>query len=162
MENEYVNENKQAIIKNIFSVETPNYFEMESTIRISRLLNKIKLDEDKIAKEKNKIRKISAKSIYDAFMDNKCRGNGCKDGIHYYERDKNLNLKDIIQNSNENIFNDFKYYIYDKNKKISWYTRNYIGFSNYTELKKFKKFFDENDHKNNCLYKISNMYILKE
>ena len=159
MENEYVNENKQAIIKNIFSVETPNYFEMESTIRMSRLLNKIKLDEDKIAKEKNKIRKISAKSIYDAFMDNKCRGNGCKDGILYYERDKNLNLKDIIQNSNENIFNDFKYYIYDKNKKIYWYTRNYIGFSNYTELKKFKKFFDENDHKNNCLYKIStNLY----
>lgn len=154
-EREYVNVRKNAIIKNIFSVETPNYFEMESTIRMSRLLNKIKLDEDKIAKEKKKIGKISAKSIYDAFMDNKCRENECKDGIQY-ERNKILNLRDIIQNSNENIFNDFKYYIYDKNKKISWYTRNYIGFSNYTELKKFKKFFDENDHKNNCLYKISN------
>ena len=154
-ENEYVNENQKAIIKNIFSVETPSYFEMESTIRMSRLLNKIKLDEDKIAKEKEIIGKISAKSIYDAFMNGKCHGNGCKDGIHYYERET-IKLSDLIRNSNENIFNDFKYYIYNTDKKISWYTRNYIGFNNYTELKKFKKFFDENDHKNNCLYKMSN------
>ena len=52
--------------------------------------------------------------------------------------------------------NDLGIYIYNryKSKKYYYYTTNYIGFSNYTELKKFKEKFDENDYRNNPLYKI--------
>ena len=35
------------------------------------------------------------------------------------------------------------------------YHRNYIGFKNYKELKKFKKLFNSNDYKNNPLFKLS-------
>ena len=149
--------NDKTMVKNIFSVESPNYFEMETPIRLSKLLNKKKLDENKIKKEKEKIAKISAKSISEAFMEKESYTN--YNDPNYYEFNSSYLLNDIIKNSNENIFDNFKYYIYTNNQNISWYTRNYIGFNNYTELKKFKKYFDENDHKNNDLYKISNLLL---
>ena len=149
--------NDKTMVKNIFSVESPNYFEMETPIRLSKLLNKKKLDENKIKKEKEKIAKISAKSISEAFMEKESYIN--YNDPNYYEFKSSYLLNDIIKNSNENIFDNFKYYIYTNNPNISWYTRNYIGFNNYTELKKFKKYFDENDHKNNDLYKISNLLL---
>ena len=143
------NQNK-AIIKNIFSVTQPNYFEMESKIRLSILLNKIKYDEDKIKKELNKISKISSKTIYDAFIDKKCNRDECLDA-NWIQRESNK-ISEII-NTQESIFYNLNEYILNSN--IIWYTRNFIGFENYTELQKFKLYFDSNDHKNNPLYKIS-------
>ena len=150
---------EKVIVKNIFSVDDPNYFEMESSIRINKLLNKIKYDEEKIKKEYDKISKISPKNIYDSFMDKECEKMGCND--KYYEKFNSTitKLNNIFTNSSEIIFDNYRYNSYIGNSDISWYTRNYIGFNNPKELKRFKKYFDSNDYKNNPLYKISkNLY----
>ena len=120
-----------AIIKNIFSVTQPNYFEMESKIKLSILLNKINMNEDKIKKELNKISKISSKTIYDTFIDKKCNGDECLDSNWTQREFKKIS--EII-NTQEFIFYDLNEYILNSN--IYWYTRNFIGFENYTELKK--------------------------
>ena len=44
---------------------------------------------------------------------------------------------------------------YNDNQDLKLYKRNYIGFRNVEELKKFKKLFNENDHRDNPLYKLS-------
>ena len=44
-----------------------------------------------------------------------------------------------------------------KNKSLNWYTRNYIGFKDINELKKFKYYFDEDDPTNNPLYKMDKL-----
>ena len=41
---------KNYVVKNIFSINRPSYFEMESNIKISLMLNKKNYDEDKIKK----------------------------------------------------------------------------------------------------------------
>ena len=149
----YLTNNGKAIVKNIFSIDDPNYFEMESSIRINKLLNKIKYDEEKIKKEYDKISRISPKDIYDAFMDTECKY--CNDNNYKIYKSTSTKLNNIFTNSSEIIFDNYRYNSYIGNSDISWYTRNYIGFNNKTELNKFKKYFDSNDYKNNPLYKIS-------
>ena len=90
-----------------------------------------------------------------------------------YIKEKNITIKNINKFINENSsyykkmdvsFNideltDYNYEYEDKvNKyqKFYWYTTNYIGFESYDELKKFNKYFDEDDETNNNLYKIRN------
>ena len=138
-------------VKNIFSTTEPNDFEMESKLRISMMLNRKNYNENKIRKEIQKISEISSKNIYNAFNDEKCTDN-CS-STKYHIIDYYYYLKDKL--SDEYIFKNFKNDYYYSNKKIYWYSRNYIGFQNSTELNKFKTFFDVNDHKNNSLYKIS-------
>ena len=153
--NGYLTNNNKAIVKNIFSIDEPNYFEMESKIRINKLLNKIKYDEEKIKKEYDKISKISPKNIYDAFMEEECELNSCKDNSYKQFNSISTKLGNIFSNSNEIIFDNYRYNSYLSNNDIGLYTRNYIGFKNRTEFNKFKKYFDSNDYKSNSLYKIS-------
>ena len=156
--NEYIKDGSKAVIKNIFSVAWPNYLEIEQPIKLSIQLNKKKLDEDEIAKENKRIEKITSKSIYKAFMDDKCEPQSCTDKNNYNIK-KSFVISDIVQNSNEIVFENFKNNAFIQDKQINWFTRNYIKFNNYTELNKFKKYFDENDYKNNSLYEISkNLY----
>jgi hypothetical protein len=142
------------IVKNIFSTTPPNYFEMESKLRISMMLNRKEYNENEIKNEIKKISEISSKNIYDTFNDIKCTGEGCSNQNYIYYRTYNLK-RDIFNKSDEYIFKNYKNDDYYSDKPIYWYSRNYIGFQNFTELKKFKNFFDVNDHKNNCLFKIS-------
>ena len=94
---------------------------------------------------------------------------GYKVSDEYIEEKNKITIKDInklLKNQdsskiyekyqNEFNLNDLGISIYNryKSKKYYYYTTNYIGFSNYTELKKFKEKFDENDYRNNPLYKI--------
>lgn len=151
---ESFNNNNAIIVKNIFSTVKPNYFEMESKIKLSILLNKNKEDENKINKEINRLSKITSKNIYETFMDKKCQGEECLDNGNYKIKES-ANIEDTLLNSDEFFFKDFKSNDYIKRSDINWYTRNYIGFENSTELNKFKRYFDSNDHKNNPLYKIS-------
>ena len=142
------------IVKNIFSTTHPNNFEMESKLSILMMLNRKEYNENKIKNEIKKISEISSKNIYDTFNDNECTSNECNNPnyIHY----NSYNLKqDVFDKSDEYIFKNYKNDYYYSGKTINWYTRNYIGFQNITELNKFKNFFDVNDHKNNCLFKIS-------
>ena len=146
------------VVKNIFSTTEPNYFEMESKLRISMMLNRKKYNENKIKKEIKKISEISSKNIYETFNDKKCTGYECinPNYIYFREYKNSFNLKtDILENNDEDIFKNYKSDNYYSDKTLYWYTRNYIGFQNITELNKFKDFFDVNDNKNNCLFKIS-------
>ena len=154
---DFLNNSGNIIVKNLFSLSEPDYFEMESKIRLSILLNKKKFDEEIIKKEYNRISKISSKNIYEAFYTDKCFQN-CYDSQNYIFYGS-LKLSDIIEKSDELIFKNFKDNDYIKNNNINWYTRNYIGFNNITELNKFKIYFDSNDYKNNSLYKISKNLI---
>jgi len=143
---------ESLIVKNIYSTIEPNYFEMESKLRISMMLNKKNYNENKIKKEIKKISEISSKNIYEAFTDDECTGYTCSDNSNYnYMSDSSLS--NIF--NDEYIFRNYKTDDYYSNKNIYRYTRSYIGFQNMTELNKFKRFFDVNDHKNNCLFKIS-------
>ena len=127
---------------------------MESKLRISMMLNRKEYNENEIKNEIKKISEISSKNIYDTFNDNKCNGDECTNPNYIYYKAYNLK-QDIFDKSDEYIFKNYKNDDYYSYKPIYWYTRNYIGFQNFTELKKFKNFFDVNDHKNNCLFKIS-------
>ena len=141
------------IVENIFSTVPPNYINIENTYRISMLLNKKKYDESKALKELNKLKEISAKNIRDAFKKS-------DDSFYSYYRGKKIfNLGDLIS-GDEPVFEKFKGNNFLKSGNIIWYTRNYIGFKNVDELKKFKKYFDENDYKNNSLYKISTSKLI--
>ena len=151
---------KNYVVKNIFSINPPSYFETESNIKISLMLNKKNYDEDKIKKRIQQISDISAKDIYDTFFEEECS----KDNDYYQCYDpnyrviqENIRLDNIISNNKKYslIFDSFKYNDYIKSQTINWYSRGYITFQNRTELDKFKKIFDSNDHKNNPLYKIS-------
>ena len=152
--------NYDCMVQLILSKEPPNYFEMESIIRLSLIENQIKDDEEKLKKEYEKIARISPKDIYDTFYEKKSGPNDCKDDNYikhniYFGSQK---LNEIISNSEENIFYNLKdnnYYKNSANLEISLYKRNYIRFENLTEFLKFKKYFDSNDYKNNPLYKIS-------
>ena len=44
---------------------------------------------------------------------------------------------------------------YNSNQDLKFYIRNYIGFKNVEELKKFKKIFNDKDPRDNPLYKLS-------
>ena len=117
------------------------------------LLNKKKYDESKTLKELNKLKEISAKNIRNAFKKT-------DDSFYSYYREKEIfNLGDLIS-GDEPVFEKFKGNNFFKSGNIIWYTRNYIGFKNIYELKKFKKYFDENDYKNNSLYKISTSELI--
>ena len=152
------NNNDKAIAKNIFSEARPSYFEMESKIRLSLEANKIKIDEDKLKKKYKKISEISPKDIYEAFNEKKCFQYDCYDN-NYIEKGSYSLANIIYDNNKNNIFYNFKDNSLYQNYYLKWYTRNYIGFQNSTELKKFKKYFDSNDYKNNSLYKISSTLI---
>ena len=142
------------MVKNIFSTADPNYFEMESKLRISMMLNRKKYNENKIKKEIKEISEISSKNIYDTFNDAKCNRDECRNTNYIDYRSYNLKTN-ILDNGDEYIFQNYKDDYYYSNKYIYWYTRNYIGFQNTSELNKFRDFFDVNDHKNNYLFKIS-------
>lgn len=149
--------NDHAIVKNIFSVERPNYFNMESNIKLTMMENKIKYNEDKVKKRKNIISKIGSKIIFNTFMESKICHKECYDknykNFNKFINSTNGQLKHFL--SDESIFSNFKSNSYMMNNKINWYTRDYIGFNNTTELNKFEKYFDNNNNKNNSLYKIS-------
>ena len=148
------------VVKNIFSISRPSYFETESNLKISLMLNKKNYDEDKIKKSIQRISDISAKDIYDTFFEQECSKENdyyqCYDP-NYRVIQENIRLDNIISNNKQNslIFDSFKYNDYIKSQTINWYSRGYIKFQNNTELNKFKKYFDSNDHKNNPLYKLS-------
>jgi len=55
----------------------------------------------------------------------------------------------------KNYILDYDSQKYNDNQDLKFYIRNYIGFKNSKELKKFKKIFNENDPRDNPLYKLS-------
>ena len=141
------------IVENIFSTVPLNYINIKNTYRISMLLNKKKYDEPKALKELNKLKEISEKNIRDAFKKS-------DDSFYSYYKEKEIfNLGDLIS-GDEPVFEKFKGNNFLKSGNIIWYTRNYIGFKNVDELKKFKEYFDEKDYKNNSLYKISTSKLI--
>ena len=138
----------QLIAQNIFSTIQPSYINIENSFRISKLLNNKNYDESKIKKELKKLNELSNKNIEDAFKK--------KDEhfTNYYHDIKSYSAFSLFS-GNESIFSKFKDNRFLKYASVTWYTRNYIGFKNMKELHKFKKYFDENNHKNNSLYKLS-------
>ena len=142
------NYNYQTIAQNIFSTVQPNYINIENSFRISKLLNDKNYDESKYKKELKKLNELSNKNIEDAFKK--------KDDhfINYYHARDSYSASYLFSGG-ESIFSKFKDNSFYQNANINWYTRSYIGFRNIKELKKFKKYFDENNHKNNSLYKLS-------
>ena len=144
-----------VMIQNLISVVRPTYFEMESNIKLSIMLNKNNYDEDKIKKKIQTLSEISAKNIYDAFNDEKCHGDECYDKNYFYH--SYLSLPDIIEKNSgiSLIFENFKNNALIRGQEAIWYYRSYIGFENISELNRFNEHFDSNNHKNNSLYKIS-------
>ena len=139
LENYYTNEtnaynNNEIILRNIISEIPPLTHEYKNEF-ISRD-NDLKNEEITI-KDINKLLKNN-KNIY-----------------------RKLEKVEIPLNSLENEINiDNKM---NKNSKLYWYTTNYIGFKTSDDLKKFEKYFNKDDHTNNCLYKIGeNIYPYKE
>ena len=157
-DNNNIIQNDPIIVQNIFSTFYPKYIDIQNSLRIDMLLNKKEFDESKILKEKRKLNEISYKNIKDAFFE---KGEDSLSEINYYNLMPltSFKMSELIS-GNEIIFENYKSNNYAKSANIYWYSRNYIGFKNYQELKNFKKYFDENDHKNNCLYKFSNSEII--
>ena len=152
-------ENNQVIVQNIFSTIRPEYIDIQNSLRVDMLLNKKEFDESKILKEKKKLNEISYKNIKDAFFGN---NEDSLSEINYYNYQSKypyFNMGDLIS-GDEIVFEKYKNNNYVKSGNIYWYTRNYIGFKNIQELNNFKKYFDENDHKNNCLYKFSTSTLI--
>ena len=148
--------NKNVIIKNIFSEINPSYFEYELFLKEWILNNQIKIS-DADQEEVNKYNEINLNNIYDTFfldIDDSFKG-----GNIYYDKQKEFIINDVITNNKEPIFENYLNNNYIKKKSINWYSRNYIGFKNIDELNKFKEIFDENDITNNPLYKISNDFL---
>ena len=145
-------ENSPIIVKNILSEINPNYFEYELIMRESILNNKIKIDE-KEQNEVNKYKVINIKNIYNAFFRN-VKNLDFTDGNQYYINHNQINLGYIMENNDDIVLNEFQDNNFIKEKNLSWYTRNYIGFRNLDELQKFKYYFDEEDPQNNTLYKM--------
>ena len=145
--------NKNVIVKNIFSEITPNYFEYEILLKEAILNNKIKISSDE-QKDVNKYKEINMKNIYNVFFQKS--DESLKGGNTIYQNQKEITLGKIINNNGEPVFENYINNDYMKLKNINWYTRNYIGFKNLEELSKFKQNFDENDVTNNPLYQISN------
>ena len=142
-------DSSSVIVENIFSTVKPSLINIERTQKISMLLNKKKYDESKVRKEIKKLNEASMKNIEKAFKKSE------KPFSNYYKEKEKFKLQDLIS-GNEPVFAKFKNDNFFKSGNIFWYTRNYIGFKNLKELNKFKQYFDENDFKNNSLYKISN------
>ena len=138
-DNDDIIENGRVIVQNIISTIEPKYIDIHNSLRIDILLNKKEYDESKILKEKRKLNEISYKNIKDAFLEK-------DEDYNYYSIYQTLSMSNLIS-GNEVIFENYKSNNYYDNANIYWYTRNYIGFKNYQELKNFKKYFDENDHK---------------
>ena len=143
--------NESIIVENIFSVFPPNHINIKNSYRVSLLLNKNKFDESKIYQELNKQNEITPQNIREAFFKNEEDFSSCPT---FYEEKKNFKLNDLIS-GDEPVFKNYKNDNLIKKGNITWYTRSYIGFTDLEQLKKFKKNFDENDHKNNSLYKLS-------
>ena len=143
---------RHAVVKNILASSTPSDFEMENNLKISSLLNKKEYDEDKIKNYIEKLNDISDKTIHDTFYDSNCEEEDCLSKYYFIINNSYYLLSDLISNSDEYIFKDFNF-VQDEN--ISHYTRDYIGFNNLSELKKFKSKFNENNPKDNDLYRIS-------
>ena len=148
-DNDNLSDNGKIIVQNIFSVVEPEYIDIKNSLRIDILLNK-KADEAKISKEIKKLNEISSKNIKDAFFEKEEKSAK----INYYSSYQNFDMNELIS-GNEIIFEKYKNNDYAKSGSINWYTRDYIGFGTYHDLTKFKEYFDENDDKNNCLYKLS-------
>ena len=152
---EYTN---PIMVQNLLSVVKPSYFEMESNIKLSIMLNKNNYNEDKIKKKIRTLSEISAKNIYDTFNDEKCLGDQCYDDKYYfYDSFSSLSLSSFIEKNSgiSLIFENFKNNQLIRNQEAIWYYRTYIGFENISELDRFKEHFDSNNHKNNSLYRIS-------
>jgi len=144
----YYNYNYQVYAQNIFSTVQPSYINIENSFRITKLLNDKNFDESKFKKELKKLNELSNKNIENAFKK--------KDDhfTNYYHVRTTYSTSELFSGS-ESIFSKFRDNSFFQNAYVKWYTRNYIGFSSIKELKKFKKYFDENNHKNNSLYKLS-------
>jgi hypothetical protein len=102
--------------------------------------------DDKLAQERRDI----------SFRDLKLLDIGDNEDTKYHLLDslKDLNIKVEDVNNNNNIkgYSDTKY---NKNQILNIYARNYIGFKNIDELYEFKKIFNNEDYKDNPLYKLS-------
>lgn len=155
--NKYNIDSPTIFVKNIVSFNRPYYLEMDNSIRVSILLNKKDYDESKVFEELKKFNEISESDIRDAFNAYFPKYSYTYDAYrtspYYY-----FHLNEIIA-GNGIIFEEFKDNEYLNNREIYWYYRTYIGFENIDELKKFKKYFDENDNKNNDLYKLANSLV---
>ena len=141
------NYNYQTIAQNIFSTVQPNYINIENSFRISKLLNDKNYDESKYKKELKKLNELSNKNIEDAFK---------KKDDHFtnYYHARDSYSASYLFSGGESIFSKFNDNSFYQNANINWYTRSYIGFRNIKELKKFKKYFDENNHKNKSNYNV--------
>ena len=151
--NSFLLNNKNVIVKNIFSEIIPNYFEYELLLKEWILNNQIKIS-DTDQEDVNKYNEIDLKNLYDTFFEN--IDDSFKGGNIYYDKQKEFLINEIISNNNEPVFENYLNDDYIKKKSVNWYSRNYIGFKNIDELNKFKEIFDENDVTNNPLYKINN------
>jgi len=148
----YNNPSSTIIVENVFSMIPPNYINIENSFRILLLLNKKNYEESKVLNELKKLNETSIKNIEKAFKKE-------NDSFINYYKEKNIFKLAHLISGNEPVFEKFKNNNFLKSGNIIWYTRNYIGFENFDELQKFKKYFDENDYKNNSLYKISTSAI---
>ena len=132
---------RNLIISIVLSENEPLSHEWDYMVRETEE----KID-DKLAQERRDI----------SFRDLKLLDIGDNEDTKYHLLDslKDLNIKVEDVNNNNNIkgYTDNKY---NKNQILNIYTRNYIGFKNIDELYEFKKIFNNEDYKDNPLYKLS-------
>ena len=144
------NNYSEVILENDISIYLNNEENIDRPIIITNYLSFDKPWEHEweklIAKNNKKIKREKFPfENYDIFMINSSFNNlspiSLDDIVKWEENNENLKLllEEIEQPS------EF-YYLFHK---------NYIGFKNYKELKKFKKLFNANDYKKNPLFKLS-------
>ena len=120
------NINRPIIISNILSIDQPWDHEWEKLI---------------VNKKGDKKRKFFPFESFDIYMIKFNSFNISLEDILKWE-ENNEKIKSVVEEQKASSF----YYIFHK---------NYIGFKNYEELKKFEKIFNKNDYKDNPLFKLS-------
>lgn len=155
-DNDTLIKNGKVIVQNIVSSVLPIYIDIRNSLRVDILLNKKERDESKISEEIKKLNEMSSKNIKEAFYEKNEKSSSENNNYNVYD---SFDRKNLIS-GNEIIFAKYKNNNYAKSGRIAWYYRNYIGFKNYEELQNFKKYFDENDQKNNSLYKFSTSSLI--
>jgi hypothetical protein len=126
----------KPIITFILSENTPLVHEWDKMIKETYE----NIDEKDIEKRRNVVNKQFIDLLNKETDDTFSR----KDGL--------FNLSVIY---NENHIKNFDRRKYNLDQQLTLFTRNYIGFRNIDELNKFKKIFNDQDERDNPLYKLS-------
>ena len=154
----YVSDPEICPVNNIINEE--NYFKLESFYNESIINNKkiilrnIISEIPPIAHEYKNYYECPHEDLRNEEITIKDMNNLLKNSKNIYTKLENISIpfnsigNDIRINRKSNY-----------NSQFYWYTTNYIGFKSEDDLIKFKKHFNESDHKDNLLYKIGeNIY----